>query len=145
MALRRTTFKSFADFGSFWQREIVVGIDHAIRRITQAFLRAIVEEIITDTPVDTGKARANWLASLGAPRGSTRETLGKSPAGAIGEAKSVISFYRNGSTFYLVNNLDYIDALNKGKSSQQSTPGFVERAFERGFQRGLATAFQFKI
>jgi hypothetical protein len=139
------TFRGFADFATGWQREVVNGVDAAIRKITQLALQGIVEEVIRDTPVDTGKARANWLASLGSPRGSVRETLGKSPEAAIGEAKAVISFYRNGSVFYLVNNTDYIDALNKGKSSQQSA-GFIERAFARGVERGIAASTShFKI
>ena len=141
MALRRTTFKSFADFAHSWNEEVVRAVDSAIRKVTQEVCLAIVQEVISITPVDTGKARANWLASLGSPRGSTRETLGRSPAPAIGEAKAVISFYRNGSDFYLVNNLDYVADLNSGrKATRQQSPGFVERAFASGVERGIQAA-----
>lgn len=140
MAVR--TFKGFEDFARFWNGRLIPEVGHAIRRITQAFCREVVEAVISDTPVDTGKARANWLASLGSPRSSTRETLGQSPAPAIGEAKAVISFYKNGDTFYLTNNVDYIEDLNRGKSKQQATPGYVERAVLRGIQKALSTPFE---
>jgi hypothetical protein len=119
----------------------VLAVGSAIRRITQGFAFGVVRNAITDTPVDTGKARANWQGSLGSPRTSERATLGRSPAPAIGLARSVIRFMKNGDTFYLTNNADYIEDLNRGKSRQQPTPGYVERAVFKGIQEGARTPF----
>lgn len=139
-----TTHTSLSGFATHWQREVMLGIDHAIRVTSQNICREVVIAVISDTPVDTGQARSNWLASLGSPRSGTRATLGRSPAGPIGEAQAVISFFKNGDTFYLTNNLDYIEDLDAGKSPQAG-PGYIARAIQRGAQRGVRLGFTINV
>jgi hypothetical protein len=83
------------------------------------------------TPVKTGFASASWICSVGAPyagvAGSKEDVdYGPQEAGVEG----VHGFRLNQGAVFLVNNTEYIVALNYGHS-KQARPGFVESAFER--------------
>lgn len=84
--------------------------------------------VIEDTPVDTGRAKANWRASNGAPITDADWSL-KDQAGTDTSLRNraVIRQKKPGQTVYITNNLDYIAALNRGKSSQAPAL-FVQRA-----------------
>lgn len=89
---------------------------------------AIDNALVSSTPVDTGRARSNWLANLDAPAsGTTKATV---PSGRT--AQTVARFKLGANTaIHLTNNLPYIKALNDG-SSQQQPAGFVRRAIFAG-------------
>jgi hypothetical protein len=105
--------------------------DQIVREVALAADRTVVRA----TPVDTGRARANWQATLGAPAVGTLDGgAGKraSVASATGRNAGVIAGYKGGradSAVFLTNNLPYIVPLNNG-SSQQAPAGFVERAVD---------------
>lgn len=104
--------------------------DQIVREIALAADRTLV----LATPVDTGRARANWQATLGAPAtGVVDGEPGKrgSVAQATTQAAAVIGGYKGGpgAAIFLTNNLPYIVPLNNGTSKQQPA-GFVERALD---------------
>jgi hypothetical protein len=80
----------------------------------------IDNEIVAQTPVDTGRARANWLPSLSTPRTDTVE------AGQKPDITPITNAYRLNDTIFITNNLPYIERLNNGWSGQQPTPSWVE-------------------
>lgn len=84
----------------------------------------ITSGVIKDTPVDTGRARANWQASIDAPKtGSLDET---DKQGDVTIAKAIASTTAApGRVFYLVNNLPYAVPLEYGSSAQ--SPGGMVR------------------
>jgi hypothetical protein len=90
---------------------------------------AIDAAVVMATPVDTGRARANWRVQVG---GANGESLGSpaSPAAgaqqALDEGRSAVAAYQSGE-IHITNNLPYIGRLNDG-SSAQAPAGFVERA-----------------
>jgi len=104
---------------------------NANKTVKQAAL-AIDQVLVVGTPVDTGRARSNWIVTLG--RGTSRvrpaffphmrktdsskfnETLNRDLA--LAEAKGVIESRKEGQDIYISNNLDYIGELNRGSSSQ---------------------------
>ena len=92
-------------------------------------LRAVALVIDGDlqlnTPVDTGRAKLNWQASVNAPI-DAEIALGARRAGAESLPPT-----RPESIIYITNNVPYIRRLNDGHSKQQPA-GFVERAVERG-------------
>lgn len=73
----------------------------------------ITNGVVLKTPVDSGRARANWFPSLDAPSNAvstrTDATGGTSIAAAQGIAKEAA-----GRVFYLSNNLPYIRHLEYG-------------------------------
>ncbi|MCU0943703.1 MAG: HK97 gp10 family phage protein [Hydrogenophaga sp.] len=95
---------------------------------TDALIRAAALDalgaIVQRTPVDTGRARANWQVTIGAPAGGTVTTL--DPSGALARAKALgaLASFKGGSSVFIVNNLPYILPLEYG-SSKQAPAGMV--------------------
>lgn len=107
--------KAFTDKAG--KRSVVVGRKVAAEIFTRVILR---------TPVDTGHARANWQAQIGAP--ARAEVAGVDPNGQATAAAAVgvaadWDPNRDGSVF-LSNNLPYIGPLEEGWS-QQAPAGMV--------------------
>ena len=116
-------------------------VGFAIAKVIRDCSGAVVEEVVRATPVDTGEARSNWIASIGAPTDETRppfapgHKLGleetENADRAIEEAKKVLSgVKRSNDVVYIQNNLPYIEVLNGG-SSEQAPPLFIETAVDR--------------
>jgi len=82
--------------------------------------------IIKKTPVDTGRARGNWFASIGDMSSATSET--RSENDAIISA-TMTAQKAGGAVFTLTNNLHYILGLEYGRS-KQSPAGIVRLTVE---------------
>lgn len=96
-----------------------------MKLVIQKISMEAFKRIIYRTPVDTGRARANWGCTIGKPRTgvqveSTDKSGGTTTAAMVA---TVQGFSGDGSTF-MVNNLPYIHELEKG-SSTQSPQGMV--------------------
>ena len=81
------------------------------------------------TPVDTGRARANWNAGIGEVDASTgREPANKRKGvrdgGAVAAATPTLRGSKVGDVIYLTNSMPYIGALEDG-SSKQAGSGMV--------------------
>lgn len=92
--------------------------------------------VVSATPVNTGRARSNWIAEIGSPSKEVRDAYVPGEAGssagantqiALALARATIATYNSGDTLHLTNNLPYIAELNRG-SSAQAPAGFVETA-----------------
>lgn len=96
-----------------------------IKLVIQKISMEAYKRIIYRTPVDTGRARANWGCTIGKPRTGVQvestDQSGSTTTAAM--VATVQGFSGDGSTF-LVNNLPYINELEKG-SSTQSPQGMV--------------------
>lgn len=88
-----------------------------IRKISfEAFKR-----IILRTPVDTGRARANWGVTVGSPNKYVIESEDKSGSATLAmAADGTMSWSCEGSIF-MTNNLPYIGVLEYGRDD--GTPG----------------------
>lgn len=87
---------------------------------------AMTKSIVERTPVDTGRARGNWFPTLGTP--STKVTESEdypSDDAIVGRAVQKLGSHKLGQSFYLTNNLPYIQKLENG-SSTQAPVGMVE-------------------
>lgn len=87
-------------------------------------LFSLASRIIKESPVDTGRFRGNWQASINSPQKSKMQRLDKSGAAAIGDMSSVVMSMKMGQTFYLTNNLPYARRLEYGYS-KQAPSGFL--------------------
>lgn len=97
---------------------------------------AVDAAVVIATPVDTGRARSNWIVETGKPArvtiepyvaGSFGSTGAANVAAQIEHAKQVLSRVKQGDIVYISNNLKYIGKLNAGWS-KQAPAGFVEAA-----------------
>jgi hypothetical protein len=84
------------------------------------------QTVIMATPVDTGRARANWQISIDTEIDSELDST--DAQGALTRNQGIIRSYRNGAII-LQNNVAYIGQLNDGWSAQ-APAGFVEKALQ---------------
>lgn len=71
--------------------------------------------VVTGTPVDTGRARGNWLPSEGSARPGTTDRSDVGGAAVIAEVNETV---KGLGIHYLANNLPYIRELEYGYSAQ---------------------------
>ncbi len=101
----------------------------------------IDRDVVIQTPVDTGRARSNWLVGIGTAIRNVIDALSPGEGLSAGErlnaqlsidaARTEIEKHRPGQTIYISNNLSYIGFLNEG-SSAQAPANFVEKAIQAG-------------
>jgi hypothetical protein len=109
-----------------WSEQVQADVAEA----QKAACRELARSVIQDTPVQTGRARANWRAGLNqAPSGVLEET---DPSGeaALQRVDEILARMKPGDSFVLVNNLDYAMELEEG-SSQQAPHGMLKRNLQR--------------
>lgn len=107
-------------------------IDEAVLKTARRIALRVTQAIILATPVDTGRARGNWIVSVDKPN-TEQFPDKKDPTGmeAIAEATRTILLETKkvGVQIFLSNNLPYILPLNNGHSAQ-APAGFVEKAIQ---------------
>jgi hypothetical protein len=101
----------------------------------------IFKGIVLKTPVDTGRARANWMISEGAP--VIAEAANAKPGAAAGSIPAAtppsVSAFKGGSAIFITNSLPYIVPLEYGHS-KQAPAGMVRVTLaEVGAQASVAT------
>lgn len=84
----------------------------------------LVTGIVLKTPVDTGRARANWFTSVGSPRADTTVSTEPSGSSTISSALGPIS-KATGNVLWITNNLPYIYRLEFEGWSKQAPAGMV--------------------
>ncbi len=99
--------------------------DH--REHTAEIAMAIHRNLVLTTPVDTGRARSNWLPSVGTPRVNEVSATDAMTAIMAAEAEFMPEGLPFWPTLYIANNLPYIRKLNEGHS-RQAPAHFVELA-----------------
>lgn len=131
-------FKQFESNMRKRGQQVITSAAEAVKKVALVVDQRVVEA----TPVDTGKARSNWIASLNAPVTSTREpyspgaggsTAAANAAAAIQQASTVISTAKPGDEVWLSNSVPYIGDLNNG-SSTQAPENFVQTAAMSGLE-----------
>lgn len=98
--------------------------DKAIRWTAIAMFR----DVIIESPVDSGRFRANWYTTVG--QASIKTTTSIKRDAMMPMIKRVESA-KNGAVFFLTNNLPYSVALENGHSGQ-APRGMARRAVARG-------------
>lgn len=128
-----------ADFSGFSKRmeirsnELEQGVDKLVRKAALV----IDQTAVLATPVDTGRARANWVVAVDhvptEVRGDSQSNAGGAEA-SLSQGQQAIASYGPGNTFIAIaNNLDYIKFLEEG-SSRQAPAGMISQALEAGRQ-----------
>ncbi|WVW77406.1 tail completion or Neck1 protein [Stenotrophomonas phage vB_SmaS_Bhz59] len=117
---------------------IALGTQQNADRLTRTVALAADQAVVVSTPVDTGRAKSNWIVELGSAPSDTIEpyaegefgsTAAENEQAALQQGESVIAGY-NGDLnvdIHITNNLPYIEELNAG-SSYQAPANFVEIA-----------------
>ena len=88
------------------------------------------------TPVDTGRARASWIVTIGSASGDTTAPVesGERKSGAreaantqaaLDQANITVATRPRGASIFIANNVEYIKHLNDG-TSQQAPHGMIQ-------------------
>lgn len=94
---------------------------------------AVDQAVVLATPVDTGRARANWLVGLGVRPGRTVEAVDRGGGPTVATGQATAGRARRGEDVHISNNLPYIQRLNEG-SSAQAPSRFVQLAMGRAIR-----------
>lgn len=95
--------------------------------------------LVIGTPVDTGRARGNYVITIGAPRFQVSDNLDPSGSGTLQQAQSVVSQWKVGKgPIFITNSLPYIERLDNGYSQQ--APNGMSKAAILAMKRQLAVA-----
>lgn len=103
---------------------------HMTDRQVQYICMSLMRDVVAGTPVDTGRARGNWQASIGSPADGTLEKTDKNGGTTINKGAKVAKD-ATGNVFYLTNNLPYIYRLEFEGWSNQAPQGWVRTAVQR--------------
>jgi hypothetical protein len=90
----------------------------------------LLKGVVLGTPVDTGRARGNWQASISTAASGTIDREDRSGGATIAAAQPVIE-QAPGTVFYITNNLPYIYRLEFEGWSKQAPSGWVRTSIER--------------
>lgn len=109
-------------------------IDKAVNDLVKKTALIADQAVVLATPVDTGRARSNWITTVNAPNSGTidpyvpGDKLGigetANAQAAMNQARTVIQTRTQGQSIHITNNLDYIGELNSG-TSKQAPENFV--------------------
>lgn len=106
---------------------------------TVRVVRRAIRFLAADTPRKTGFAASNWVASVGFPFGGI---VGSKEAVSFSFQQSSLASltrYKIGrGKLYITNNVDYIDKLDGGSSSQAPS-GFVNAAINRAVRGAVGS------
>lgn len=119
-------------------------IEAGTTRIMKAGAKEAVTAAVEGTPVDTGKARSNWVTTLNNPFGGEIPPYAPGAKLGIGESANASAAKSQGSTaigkfnsvihksIHITNNVAYIRKLNTPPGhSQQGPPLFAQAAAQR--------------
>lgn len=108
-------------------------IESATTRYVRLAAARIARQAILNTPVDTGRARANWRVTVGSP--ALEATLATDQAGSetVGRAEAAAFVAPAGVEIYITNPVNYVVYLNNGRSNQ-APANFVEQAVRDGIE-----------
>lgn len=93
--------------------------------------------IVLRTPVDTGRARANWSLTFDRPMDGTTTSTDKTGQ-STGSANTAKAMTWKSGDVWIANNLPYIQRLEYGWSDQ--APGGFVRVTVREFEQYVASA-----
>ena len=87
------------------------------------------QTVVLATPVDTGRARSNWLVQIGSPDLRTLDVEGEANT-ALAQGRTEIGKYKlGGNGIFISNSLPYIERLENG-SSAQAPSGMTAQAIQ---------------
>lgn len=121
-------------------------VNGEVEKVVRKACIDLYKRIVTRTPVDTGRAKANWqidVVDSESVRGSAGDSFSESDIqGLIASEISGLNLTINDNHVIIYNNLEYIGALENGHS-QQAPGGMVAVSladFTQFFNEAIAEA-----
>lgn len=110
-------------------------------RFIREFSQDLAEEVIKETPVQTGFLRSSWSAAIGAPDTGQVGIKGtiespSDPSGAFSRIALNLLGVKGGDTIFISNNAEYAPHVEYG-TSRMAARAFVRRTLARANQIAL--------
>lgn len=110
-----------------------VGVPGEYRRLVTAVALELQRRLILKTPRDTGRAAGNWQLSRVNPIRSVLPAEGQTRSESVrlelSKSQDRMAAFQAGQTVFVANNVEYVQYLNQGTSSQAPAM-FVEAAID---------------
>lgn len=101
------------------RRELIEQLEENAGKFVRALGLEAMGRVMRKTPVDTGRARANWNAAVGSPDRNVDEGLRASDVRSEqAAAEQEIADFGPGESLFITNALPYIPPLEDGHSEQ---------------------------
>lgn len=120
-------------------KEVMDDVRNFINNSVSDLAIDLTEEIRANTPVRTGFCQSNWVPTVGSPyKGLAGQKISKDEAridnGPYNAGMRALEKYKTSDgTIYLTNNVDYVQVLEEGSSSQ-APMGFVKTGIDLSIQ-----------
>ncbi|NJB67499.1 hypothetical protein GGQ74_001139 [Desulfobaculum xiamenense] len=101
-------------------RKAEVDMNQVVRKVILDLSRAVVLR----TPVDTGRARASWVAGIHSVPADSPEDKDPTGGRAIARMASLVQGLEAGTVVYIVSNLSYMPILEYGR--EDGRPGSAQ-------------------
>lgn len=110
----------FEDVINRWVEET----EEDVKSILQTIVFRIGREVVTLSPVDTGRFKGNWQLTIGSPATGSLLRYDQSGGITIGDMQRVVRTLTPGQVAYIQNTVEYGYDLEYG-SSKQAPDGMV--------------------
>ncbi len=97
-------------------KRALVKLEKTSEKIIRATSLQLFSAIVDDTPVDTGRLRGNWQATLGAPSQITVSTDDKTGNPTKSKIGFTVSKLEMNKSVFLTNNLPYAEVIENGNA-----------------------------
>jgi hypothetical protein len=117
-------------------------LEKQVNKVARMATFFIDQNLILETPFDTGEAKGSWQVSANTPITSDNDVNDVSGSLTISKAKAFIDSNAQlvYPTFYIRSNKPYMEKLNNGYSDQAPKP-FVDAAIIRGLNATKSITF----
>jgi len=124
-------------------KKIQKRFEKRLHNATVATLLNVTTQVIKGTPVDTGRAKANWQATINTSANGTVESTDTSASGGK-TLKTAVPVIKQsiGQVYHLTNNVRYIGVL---EFSSKTKKGWVRKAvkqFNKILDRNIRAEFR---
>lgn len=120
--------------------EITKELQKVIEKLATTISSEITANLIEETPVDIGWARANWVPSIGSPIDNNAEQVSDPGPQNVASQRAqqdaailnvAANYELEKGEIFISNNVPYITKLNDG-SSRKAPRGFVQQSIAKG-------------
>lgn len=115
-----------SDFGAEFDREAQRAL-FEVKNVRNDAIMQISENIILETPVDTGALRGSWRTQVGSPNAADIPIEDASGSIPLSENVSVINKLEMDQTAFLSNGLHYVEFIEFDGHSNQAPQGMVRK------------------
>jgi len=113
----------FEDVINRWVEEV----EDDVKSILQTIVFRIGREVVTLSPVDTGRFKGNWQLTIGSPATSSLLRYDESGGIVLGDMQRVVRTLSPGQVAYIQNTVEYGYDLEYGSSPQARDPDGMVR------------------